>query len=60
MISIFFENPYLKFVPMNKQTEISASAPAKVFVKLAIFGFVLISFAYASILLLNTAISAIH
>lgn len=45
---------------MNKQTEISASAPAKVFVKLAIFGFVLISFAYASILLLNTAISAIH
>jgi hypothetical protein len=45
---------------MKQEKELSANAPAKVFIKLAIFGFVLISFAYASLLLLNSAITAIH
>jgi hypothetical protein len=57
---IFFENQYLNFDPMKQEMELSTKAPAKIFVKLALFGFVLICLVYASMLLLNSAISAIH
>lgn len=40
--------------------EKSAIAPAKVFVKLTVVGFVLLGFAYVSLLLLGNALQAIH
>jgi hypothetical protein len=45
---------------MRQEMDRSANAPAKVFVKLAVFGFVLIGFAYVSLLLLGNALRAIH
>ena len=45
---------------MKQEMDNSANAPAKVFIKLAVFGFVLIGFAYASLLLLGNVLKAIH
>jgi len=45
---------------MNKELDQSVKAPARVFVKLTVFGFVLISFAYVSLLVMGTALKAIH
>ncbi|HEY4155663.1 MAG TPA: hypothetical protein VGM24_09545 [Puia sp.] len=45
---------------MKQEMDSSANAPAKVFVKLTVFGFVLIGFAYISLLLLGNVLKAIH
>lgn len=45
---------------MNQEMDQSANAPAKVIVKLTVLGFVLIGFAYVSLLLLGNALKAIH
>jgi hypothetical protein len=45
---------------MKQELEHSANTPAKVFVKLTVFGFVLIGFAYVSLIVLGTALKAIH
>ncbi len=45
---------------MKQELDHSVKAPAKVFVKLTVFGFVLISFAYVSLILMGTALKAIH
>ena len=45
---------------MRQEPDHSLNAPAKVFVKLTVFGFVLISFAYVSLILMGTALKAIH
>jgi hypothetical protein len=54
-----FEKPELKFNPMKQEFDRSVT-PAKVFVKLTVFGFVLIGFAYFSLIVLGTALKAIH
>jgi hypothetical protein len=59
-LAIFLEKPVLKFNPMKQELDHSVSAPAKVFVKLTVFGFVLIGFAYVSLIFLGTALKAIH
>jgi hypothetical protein len=38
----------------------SINTPARVFLKLTVFGFVLIGFAYVSLVVLGTALKAIH
>jgi hypothetical protein len=58
--SIFLEKPDLKFNPMKQESDHSVNTPAKVFVKLTVFGFVLIGFAYFSLVVLGTALKAIH
>ena len=45
---------------MKQELDHSVNAPAKVFVKLTVFGFVLIGFAYFSLVVLGTALKAIH
>jgi hypothetical protein len=55
-----FEKPLLKFNPMRQELDHSLKAPAKVFLKLAVFGFVLIGFAYVSLVIMGTAMKAIH
>ena len=57
---IFLEKPVLKFNPMKQELDHSVNTPAKVFVKLTVFGFVLIGFAYFSLIVLGTALKAIH
>jgi hypothetical protein len=54
------EKPDLKFNPMRQELDHSTNAPARVFVKLAVFGFVLIGFAYISLVVMGTALKAIH
>jgi D-alanyl-lipoteichoic acid acyltransferase DltB (MBOAT superfamily) len=56
----FLEKPVLKFNPMKQELDHSVNTPAKVFVKLTVFGFVLIGFAYFSLIVLGTALKAIH
>jgi hypothetical protein len=45
---------------MRQELDHSVKAPAKVFLKLAVFGFVLIGFAYVSLVIMGTALKAIH
>ena len=45
---------------MKQELEHSLNTPAKVFVKLTVFGFLLIGFAYASLIVMGTALKAIH
>ena len=45
---------------MKQEMDPSANASAKVFIKLTVFGFVLIGFAYVSLLILGNALKAIH
>jgi hypothetical protein len=59
-VAIFIEKPVLKFNPMKQELDHSMKAPAKVFVKLTVFGFVLIGFAYVSLVVMGTALKAIH
>jgi hypothetical protein len=58
--AIFLEKPVLKFNPMRQELDHSVKAPARVFVKLAVFGFALIGFAYISLVIMGTALKAIH
>jgi|GEM_PF-427731 len=57
---IFLEKPELKFNPMKQELDHSVHTPAKVFLKLTVFGFVLIGFAYFSLVIMGTALKAIH
>ena len=59
-LAIFIEKPVLKFNPMKQELDHSANTPAKVFLKLTVFGFVLIGFAYFSLIIMGTALKAIH
>ena len=45
---------------MKQEFEHSLNTPAKVFVKLTVFGFLLIGFAYASLIVMGTELKAIH
>jgi hypothetical protein len=45
---------------MKQEIDHSVKAPAKVFLKLTVFGFVLIGFAYISLIVMGTALKAIH
>ncbi len=45
---------------MKQEMNPSTDAPAKIFIKLTVFGFVLIGFAYVSLLILGNALKAIH
>lgn len=45
---------------MRQELDHSTSTSAKVFLKLAVFGFVLIGFAYISLIVMGTALKAIH
>ena len=45
---------------MKQELDHPANAPAKVFVKLIVFGFLLIGFAYISLVVMGTALQAIH
>jgi hypothetical protein len=45
---------------MKQELDHSTNAPAKIFLKLAAFGFVLIGFAYISLVIMGTALKAIH
>jgi hypothetical protein len=45
---------------MKQELDHSATTPVKVFLKLTVFGFVLIGFAYISLIVLGTALKAIH
>jgi hypothetical protein len=45
---------------MKQELEHSVNTPAKVFVKLTVFGFILIGFAYVSLIVMGTALKAIH
>ena len=57
---IFLEKPVLKFNPMKQELDHSLKTPAKVFLKLTVFGFILIGFAYVSLVVMGTALKAIH
>ena len=59
-LAIFIEKPVLKFNPMKQELDHSLKTPAKVFVKLTVFGFILIGFAYFSLVVMGTALKAIH
>jgi hypothetical protein len=59
-MSIFYEMLELKFNPMRQELDHSLKTPAKVFLKLTVFGFVLIGFAYFSLIVMGTALKAIH
>jgi hypothetical protein len=54
------EKPILKLNPMKQELDHSVKAPAKVFLKLTVFGFFLIGFAYISLIVMGTALKAIH
>ena len=45
---------------MKQELDHSLKTPAKVFVKLTVFGFFLIGFAYVSLIVMGTALKAIH
>jgi hypothetical protein len=45
---------------MRQELDHSVKAPAKVLLKLTVFGFVLIGFAYISLIIMGTALKAIH
>jgi hypothetical protein len=45
---------------MKQEQDHSVKTPARVFFKLTVFGFVLISFAYISLVVMGTALKAIH
>jgi len=45
---------------MKQEQEHSLNTPAKVFLKLTLFGFILIGFAYVSLIVMGTALKAIH
>ena len=45
---------------MKQELDHSIKTPAKVFVKLTVFGFILIGFAYVSLVVMGTALKAIH
>ncbi|HEY4967689.1 MAG TPA: hypothetical protein VII28_14895 [Puia sp.] len=45
---------------MKQELDHSVKEPAKVFLKLAVFGFALIGFAYISLIIMGTALKAIH
>ena len=45
---------------MKQELNHSVNTPAKVFVKLTLFGFALIGFAYISMIVMGTALQAIH
>jgi hypothetical protein len=45
---------------MKQELDHSLKTPAKVFVKLTVFGFILIGFAYVSLVVMGTALKAIH
>ncbi|HEV3222568.1 MAG TPA: hypothetical protein VGZ90_06800 [Puia sp.] len=45
---------------MKQELDHSVNTPAKVFFKLTVFGFVLIGFAYISLIVMGTALKAIH
>ncbi len=45
---------------MKQEKELSLKGPATVFIKLTLCGFVLISFAYVSLLILGNAMKVIH
>ena len=45
---------------MKQELDNAVKAPAKVFVKLTVFGFILIGFAYVSLIVMGTALKAIH
>ena len=45
---------------MKQEMNPSANAPAKIFIKLTVLGFVLIGFAYVSLLILGNALKVIH
>ena len=53
------KNQDLKFNPMRQEFD-SINTPARVFLKLTVFGFVLIGFAYVSLVVPGTALKAIH
>jgi hypothetical protein len=55
-----YRKPDLKFNPMKQELDHSIKTPAKVFFKLTVFGFVLIGFAYISLIVMGTALKAIH
>jgi hypothetical protein len=59
-LSLFYEKSVLKFNPMKQEVDHSVKAPATVILKLAVFGFFLIGFAYISLILMGTALKAIH
>jgi hypothetical protein len=59
-MSLFYEMPELKFNPMRQELDHSLKTPAKVLLKLTVFGFVLIGFAYFSLIVMGTALKAIH
>jgi hypothetical protein len=59
-MSIFYEMPELKFNPMKQELDHSVKTPANIFLKLTVFGFVLIGFAYFSLIIMGTALKAIH
>ena len=60
VLVIFIEKPVLKFDPMKQELDHSIKTPAKVFLKLTVFGFLLIGFAYVSLIVMGTALKAIH
>jgi hypothetical protein len=45
---------------MKQELDHSVKAPGKVFLKLTLFGFLLIGFAYVSLIVMGTALKAIH
>lgn len=45
---------------MKQELDHSVKAPAKIFLKLTVFGFILIGFAYFSLIVMGTALKAIH
>lgn len=45
---------------MKQELDHSIKTPAKVFLKLTVFGFLLIGFAYVSLVVMGTALKAIH
>ena len=45
---------------MKQELDHSVKAPFKVFLKLTVFGFILIGFAYVSLIVMGTALKAIH
>ncbi len=45
---------------MKQEFDYSVKTPAKLFLKLTVFGFVLIGFAYISLVLVGTALKVIH
>ena len=57
---IILRKTRLKFNPMKQELDYSLKTPATVFLKLTVFGCVLIGLAYASMIALGTVVRAIH